>query len=330
MEELYCRVFSWAKVFLENDICHALSNKLYEKFNKPQEILPTSTLYKQCKSFQKLPEDGNRKKFCLKYAKAILKKHLQLPPKFNTASSVFKNLSDVNKQLIKSLQNRGRFPNVLKFQEREGIFRDILCQYNPNAILMTYINPQNLFNRFTQTQDFEIQNLEFADNVWSHFAKGIVSGSQFLSKFQDIQEFENFIKFFQKNQDRQFLLPEFLKYHIEEMGLALACDFLKELGYTNYPKPDTHLIEIFSQLELSTKKSLDVGKSICEMAKVVKKDVYTVDRIFWLIASGNFFLDKIVVGSKRSGYREAFIRKVQKNQDYKKAKKALKSKKGKK
>ncbi len=33
---------------------------------------------------------------------------------------------------------------------------------------------------------------------------------------------------------------------INGFGFALSCDFLKELGYEDFPKPDVHLRDIFT------------------------------------------------------------------------------------
>jgi len=96
---------------------------------------------------------------------------------------------------------------------------------------------------------------------------------------------------------------------IKGFGLALACDFLKEIGYRDYPKPDVHLRKIFYNLGLAeSEEDYAVYKSIVEMAEIVGKDAYTVDKIFWLISSGNFYLENIKIG----GNRDRFIEEAKK------------------
>ena len=40
-------------------------------------------------------------------------------------------------------------------------------------------------------------------------------------------------------------LPLLLVQEIDGFGFALACNFLRELGYENFSKPDVHLRKIF-------------------------------------------------------------------------------------
>ncbi|MCJ7508991.1 MAG: hypothetical protein MUO85_09750, partial [candidate division Zixibacteria bacterium] len=78
-------------------------------------------------------------------------------------------------------------------------------------------------------------------------------------------------------------------------------------GYRDYPKPDVHLIKIFYDLGLSeSAEPYEVYKSIIEMAEAVREDAYTVDKIFWLISSGRFYLVNIDTGRNR----DKFIRRV--------------------
>jgi len=92
-------------------------------------------------------------------------------------------------------------------------------------------------------------------------------------------------------------LPMLLSKEIRGFGFALACDFLKELGYRDYPKPDVYLIKIFYGLGLAkSTEPYEVYKSIIEMAEAVGEDAYTVDKIFWLIGSGKFYLVNIFTG----------------------------------
>ena len=83
------------------------------------------------------------------------------------------------------------------------------------------------------------------------------------------------------------------------IGFALACDLLKELGYEDYPKPDVHLMDVFSELNLCRKTQIYTYEAIVKMAEVCKEELndssitpYKVDKIFWLICSGRFYLEK--------------------------------------
>ena len=79
------------------------------------------------------------------------------------------------------------------------------------------------------------------------------------------------------------------------------------MGYLNYPKPDVHLIEVFSQLGLSEGDPISVFETIVEMAEVCKEidpdsSPYKLDKIIWLICSGKFYLDNISVGRHKDDF----------------------------
>lgn len=231
---------------------------------------------------------------------SVLKKHLEHEAKFD-------NIIDANKRLIESLSNRNMMASVINFQRRERQLRPILCDYNPQAIADKYPNANELFDVFKK--NFEIRNIQSKRNLWRKFAEGIISGSKFMASFKNKEEFNGFIKTFALNKYTKAALPMLLSKEIKGFGLALACDFIKELGYRDYPKPDVHLIKIFSDLGLaSSTDPYEVYKSIIEMSEAVGEDAYTVDKIFWLISSGRFYLVNINTGRKR----DEFIRYAKK------------------
>ena len=100
-----------------------------------------------------------------------------------------------------------------------------------------------------------------------------------------------------------------LEKEIIGLGFPLACDFLKELGYSNYPKPDVHIKNIFVTLKLSENNDYSVYKSVIEMSKIVNDTPYNVDKIFWLICSGNFYLHNIKIGRNKDN----FLNKLEKD-----------------
>ena len=88
-----------------------------------------------------------------------------------------------------------------------------------------------------------------------------------------------------------------LSYEIHGFGFPLACDFLKEIGYTGFGKPDTHLKKIFGKLHLSrSSKDYDVFRAILRIAAHAGKTPYEVDKIFWLVGSGNFYHNGLGIG----------------------------------
>ena len=90
----------------------------------------------------------------------------------------------------------------------------------------------------------------------------------------------------------------------------MACDLLKELGFTNYPKPDVHLIDVFSELGLSEKNAISTFEAVTRMSAHCKEmdptaTPYKIDKIIWLICSGRFYLEKPEVKIER--HKKQFI-----------------------
>ena len=227
---------------------------------------------------------------------------------FNPAKNL-KSKKDILVQLLGSLQNKQSAPNVIGFwkDDRKSLFKDILFDYDADTILSTY-TADLLFECFKK--HFPINNADSKGNLWKKYAKSVISACEFLSKFNDARDFDNFINRFSYNKFSSAALPMLLEKEIFGLGFALACDFLKELGYTEYPKPDVHIIDIFHEFGLCKKNAYSAYKAVIEMAQIVDETPYKVDKIFWLIGSGNYYLDKKEI----RGNKKEFIEKMGKGQ----------------
>jgi hypothetical protein len=99
-----------------------------------------------------------------------------------------------------------------------------------------------------------------------------------------------------------------LDHEIEGFGFALSCNFLKELGYVNFPKPDVHLRDIFTALELCQAGVDDyqLFNAIIRVASNANVTPYAADKLFWLIGSGNFYDDPMIgsIGSHKQDFLE--------------------------
>jgi thermostable 8-oxoguanine DNA glycosylase len=85
-----------------------------------------------------------------------------------------------------------------------------------------------------------------------------------------------------------------LSYEIDGFGFALSCDFLKEMGYVKFGKPDTHVKDVFVALGLlgtvaknSSKADYLSLRIIDSIATANNTTAYAVDKLLWLIGSGN-------------------------------------------
>lgn len=196
-------------------------------------------------------------------------------------------INDVYLSFVHSLQNYQSLPNIIKFEERESIFSYILYDFDPKLVYDSYTF-DSLYTLLYNS--FQFSNYEKKNNLWIRYTKGLLSAAKFLSDFDNYKDFDDFVKSFRYNEISSASLPMLLEKEIYGMGFALACDCLKELGYTHYPKPDIHLIDIFKALGLSDGTPFNTYKSIIKMANTVNETPYKVDKIFWLISSGKYYL----------------------------------------
>lgn len=219
----------------------------------------------------------------------------------------FSSVSDVYEQFISSAQNYRGMPNTIKYSERRTQIKNMLYDYDIQKI--KEMDVDILYYKFRDA--FSVKSKDSKMNSWHKWSCSVVDAARFMSAFKDTDDFREFVKRFDYNRATRMALPLLISTKIRGIGFALACDALKELGFIDYPKPDVHLIEIFSQLGLSEADPISVFETIVEMAEVCKdvdpeSSPYKVDKILWLICSGRFYLDDISVGR----HKDEFIEKA--------------------
>lgn len=231
-------------------------------------------------------------------------KHLE---RYLKDQSRYETINDANRRLIQSMSNRNMMASVIAFNKRSEKISKILFDYDSKKIINTYPNWDILLKEFVS--HFPEIDVTRKWNLWQQFSDWVISWSKFMSVFKDKEEFDYFVGRFSLNIYTKASLPMLLEKEIKGFWFALACDFLKELWYRDYPKPDVHLIKIFYQTWLcNSKEQYDVYKSIIEMCDIVWKDAYSVDKIFWLIWSWNFYLDEIKIWRSREDFIESVLK----------------------
>ena len=195
-----------------------------------------------------------------------------------------KTMRELFEQLILSAQNRYSTPKTIKFNgENHEKLKEILFDFDPERVLKEYNSESELLERFKK---------EFRPNKtlsWERWSKSVFDSAKYLAiRFKDADDFNNYVENYRFFDD----LPYAICHNISGISFALACDFLKESGFSDFPKPDTHLKEIFSAAGFTKGGDYETFLAIKEMAKEVHETPYKVDKVFWLICSGNFYLDK--------------------------------------
>ena len=188
----------------------------------------------------------------------------------------------------------------------------VLCDFEPAEVLEKY------GSRWEGVLDDIVAQLKPRGSVprtprsiWPRYCRSILSGAGFLSRFSSAEDFYEWVDFFDEDERSRPALPLLLAQEIEGIGFALACNFLKELGYENFSKPDVHVKDIFWALGLSPWGTTDyeVFRAVARVARNAGVTPYNVDKLFWLIGSGNFYEDPHIgnrgrIGSKKKEFIE--------------------------
>lgn len=147
-------------------------------------------------------------------------------------------------------------------------------------------------------------------SIWPQYCRTILDAAQFLTQFSAAAEFYEWVDFFDKDDRSRPALPLLLHARISGLGFTLACDFLKELGYVKFGKPDVQMREIFTGLGLCSKDANDheLFEAIVRVAKNAGVSPYNADKLFWLIGSGKFY-DHSQIGTINTN-KKRFIREA--------------------
>ncbi len=232
----------------------------------------------------------------------IINKHLDHWKEDNPES-----LEDLLHAILDSVKDRQGMHNAIGKLDN---YEPHLYGFDPRKIGREYDNDwRELFeivkNKCTPPGRMVIDNPR---NYWVIFCKSIISASNFLSGFNDLGEFTKFVERFYLNEYTRVALPLLLEKEIFGMGFALACNFLKENGYPEFVKPDVHIKAIFNGVGISNSQSdYEVFKDVIRFSKTINELPNRVDKLFWLVGSGDFYLNNI---PRIHTNRDEFIEKV--------------------
>lgn len=213
----------------------------------------------------------------------------------NTPNTTTKDLSinQINFRLLESAQNANMKAGVIggSIDGVQNLGR-ILFEFNPAQILTNYYNKsEKLLDDIILKLQPRGKMKRNSRSLWPMYCKTIISASVFLSQFETGEDFYEWANYFYCDDRLIASLPLLLEAEIKGIGFPLACDFLKELGYINYGKPDIHIIELFTALNLIPPQTSNyyVLKAIVRISNNVGVSAYNVDKLFWLLGSGYFY-----------------------------------------
>ena len=224
----------------------------------------------------------------------------------------------IYRRILESAQNAGMKAGVIG-GAIGGVHKlgGVLCDFGPTAVLEKYLGTwESVLDDIERQLQPRGKVRRNPRAIWPQYCKTILSAARFMTRFSTVSNFYEWADSFQQDVESRISLAKQLSGAIHGMGFALTCDFLKELGYEGYPKPDVHVKEIFMALELCAAgvNDFEVFRAVTRVAGNVRVTPYTVDRLFWLIGSGYFYADPYIGNNGRIGSRKtefiAFARKA--------------------
>jgi hypothetical protein len=226
------------------------------------------------------------------------------------------NLNDIFQRLCHTAQNKQMSTKVIggSIGGVENL-KKVLFDFNPKQVYKNYTKSESekLLNEIIKTLNPKGKIRRTPRSIWPLFCQSIIDSAYFLNGFENAKSFYNWADLFAYDEKTKPALPLLISIEISGIGFPLACDFLKEIGYLNFGKPDVHLKEVFKELNLINPKEKSIIKQDYQTLKLIDKiasendiTAFEVDKIFWLIGSGDFYLSGLNIGRNRN----EFIKKV--------------------
>ncbi len=229
---------------------------------------------------------------CVKqYFEEIVPDNIDISSYFNPIKK--NNIRDIFYQFCGNLQDYNMMPSVIGFlrSDRTNMFKDIFYDYDYKKVIEVY-NADSLFEKFCDV--FPVKNRDSKNNLWRRYAKSVIDAGYYLDKYKTADAFNQHIEKYAGNFDIVYDMSK----NISGMGFALACNMVKDLGFTDYAKPDTHTKDVIEAMGYAS-DDITVIKAIQDIAVANGDTAFNFDRMIWLVCSGYYFNDNIRIGSHK-------------------------------
>ena len=206
------------------------------------------------------------------------------------------------KAFLGHAQNRQGMPNSIGNIEN---LSPILFEFDHIKVKKEYVDWESIFDAIYES-DYSPPGRMVKSNNKSHwviYCKAIISITEFLASYKTLEEFQSFVNGILTNEQSKLALPLLLSEEIFGFGFALACDFLKENVSPEFIKPDTHINDIAQGLGITESNSnYRIFKDVEAYCGRINVLPYAVDKVFWLVGSGNFYLSDIKINSSKKQF----------------------------
>ncbi len=248
-------------------------------------------------------------------AKETAIKHIQTlitPEQWCDIHNPHITLNHIFLRLITSCQNYYNMPNIIKFKQLKDKFAQVLEDFDYNKILQRYASSEHLYKTLAQHFDFPLS--DDPHHTWREFSRSVMSSAKFMAKFESVADFRNLFESIATRFPTSQILPQLIRSEIYGLGETLSHDFIKELGYAEYAKPDITSKQLIHQIFENRDDKLEdpnITQKLCKIAYSANTTVYTVEKVLYLIATGKYTAPnkdapKILI--KGTKLRETFIK----------------------
>ena len=250
-----------------------------------------------------------------------------------------KGKAQVFAQMAFHAQNATMISGIVKFEKNFDFLKEKLFDFSPEKLLNKYHYSDN-----QETREDSIQKLvnalrydegtekglvwdpsksktENKDFIMRRYAQSLLECAAFVNEFKSRKEFLNDLKRHYKENDYRDLIDYFRSKVTKGFSVALTCDFLKEFDkeFNDLPKPDVHIKDTLcafygrkKSYYSTTDREYECIKEMQDLVKQINESlsskkqitVYQLDRMIWLICSGNFFLDQ------KENYKSIYLNKL--------------------
>lgn len=196
------------------------------------------------------------------------------------------SLEGIYYSFLSHAKNRQGMPNTIGDPARLSA---IFFGFNPKQVVNHYQTHEEILQQILAQRVRTSGQIDPSNNRshWVIYVKSALSSARFLSRFETAQDFHDFVQSFYVNEYSRLALPLLIKEEIFGFGFALACDFLKESGYSGFVKPDTHINDICRAAGITAAET-DFGVFKDVIAYCTEHHVvpYEFDQLIWLVGSG--------------------------------------------
>lgn len=220
------------------------------------------------------------------------------------------SISGVFFQMAAHASNTPRTANIIKFEQNLEFLKEKLCGFDPVKLLDAYKGEERvatLVNTLRYNEEtgkgikWSIEkSKKYKDLIMTRYCNTLLTSAEYLKNFNDRGDVITDLYRHYENTDCKSLI----KYFVDKTayGQTLACDCLKEMDkkFSFLCKPDIHIIDTMNALYGKIAKNIydyiEEMQCLVEQINAVNDKeqitVYRLDKMIWLVCSGNFYLDK--------------------------------------